>query len=124
MVTQSGDTRIFMVNPWLRRLSRASAWALLVGVVVQVVSGWGITQTGIIYDVTFGLIDRRIANTIHRWINLPLAFFFLTHVMINIKLTISRNHPSRAWLLNGFLILIGLTLLAIVVFMERYRLGG
>ena len=73
MVTQSGDTRIFMVNPWLRRLSRASAWALLVGVVVQVVSGWGITQTGIIYDVTFGLIDRRIANTIHRWINLPLA---------------------------------------------------
>jgi len=42
---------------WLRRLSRISAWLLLVAVLVLVVSGWGITHTEIIYKATFGLID-------------------------------------------------------------------
>lgn len=42
----------------------ASAWALLVIVIVLVVSGWGITQTGIIYRLTGGLVDRRLADAI------------------------------------------------------------
>ena len=112
------------IVPWLKRVSRASAWALLVGIVVLIVSGWGITQTGIIYKITFGLIDRRLADTIHRATNLPLAIFFLTHVLINIKLAISRNFASRAWAINTILILIGAGLLGIMVYMEWYRLGG
>jgi len=110
--------------PWLKRLSRISAWVLLIGIMVLVFSGWGITQTGIIYEITFGLVDRRLANSIHRAANAPVAIFFILHVLINIKLAISRNHPSRGWITSLILITIGLALLAMVVYMEFIRPGG
>jgi hypothetical protein len=109
---------------WLKRFSRASALALLAGMVVLVVSGLGITQTGIIYDITFGLVDRRLANSIHRAANLPVAIFFISHVLINIKLAILRTRLNRAWLTSGILIAVGLALLTIVVYMEYFRAGG
>ena len=109
---------------WLRYLSRLSAWLLLITVAVLVISGWGITQTGVIYKFTFGLIDRRLADAIHRATSLPMAIFFLVHVLINIKLSITTRHRSINWLANGLLIAIGLGILAIVVYMEYFRLGG
>lgn len=115
---------VYQANSWLRKLARASAWALLVGVIVLVISGWGITQTGIIYRLTFGLVDRKLADAIHRATNVPLAFFFLSHVFINIKLAISQNYPSRVWLTNSVLIVIGAGLLAITIYLEYFRLGG
>jgi cytochrome b subunit of formate dehydrogenase len=112
------------LNRTLKAISRASAWALLVGVGVLIISGWGITQTGVIHSITFSLIDRRIADAIHRDTNVPLTVFFLMHVLTNIKIGLSRSRPSRQWLINGILILVGLALLAIMVYMEFFRLGG
>ena len=109
---------------YLKRITRASAWALLVTIIVVVVSGWGITQTGIIYRLTFGLIDRGLADAIHRAANVPLALFFLSHVFVNIKLTISKRSPSKGWLTNCVLGVIGAGLLAIMIYMEYFRLGG
>ncbi len=94
------------------------------GIVVQVFSGWGITQTGVIYKITFGLIDRRLADSIHRAANVPLAFVFLLHVLINIRLGLTSKRPSLAWLTNGILIVIGGCILGIVAYMEYFRLGG
>jgi cytochrome b subunit of formate dehydrogenase len=111
-------------NPWLKRVSRASAWVLLAGVAVLVFSGWGITQTGAIYNSTFGAVDRKMADAIHRAANFPLALFFLVHVLINLKLNLSCNHPSRAWLTNGILIVVGMVLVGIVAYMEYFRGGG
>jgi hypothetical protein len=108
----------------LKRIARASAWALLAAIVVAVVSGWGITQTGIIYRLTFGLIDRGLADAIHRAANVPLALFFLSHVFINIKLMISQRSPSKSLLASIILGMIGAGLLAIVIYMEYFRLGG
>jgi hypothetical protein len=108
----------------LGRLARLSAWVVLVGVIVLVLSGWGITQTGIIYRLTFGLVDRRLADTIHRSSNMPLAFFFLSYVLVNIKLAISHKRPAGEWLINSILIVIGGLLMASVVYMEYFRLGG
>jgi len=110
-------------NYRIKRLSRASAWALLAGMAVLVISGWGITQTGIIYDATFGIIDRRLANSIHRAANAPLAFFFLTHVLLNIKIAVSRAHHLKGWLINSILVLIGTGLMTIIIYMEYFRLG-
>jgi cytochrome b subunit of formate dehydrogenase len=122
--SETGRKSVFVeneVNPWLRRLARASAWALLAGVVVLVVSGWGITQTEIIYNATFGLIDRRLANAIHRSVNAPLAFFFLAHVLINIKIAVSRRRHPTPWVVNSILAIIGAGLMAGVVYMEYFR---
>jgi hypothetical protein len=118
-VTMAGKTDIL-----LKRIARASAWALLAAVIVAVVSGWGITQTGIIYRLTFGLIDRGLADAIHRATNVPMALFFLSHVFINIKLMISRTRPFRGLLTSIILGVIGAGLLGIVVYMEYFRVGG
>lgn len=111
-------------NLWLKRLARVSAWALLVGVIVLVVSGWGITQTGIIHRLTGGLVDRRLADAIHRTANIPLAFFFLSHVLINIRLKVSPKSPDRVWLTDIILIVIGACLMATTIYMEYLRRGG
>jgi hypothetical protein len=108
----------------LKRIARASAWALLAAVVVAVVSGWGITQTGIIYRLTFGLINRGLADAIHRATNVPLALFFLSHVFINIKLMISQRNRARGLLTSILLGVVGGGILAIVIYMEYFRLGG
>ncbi|MDD5289179.1 MAG: hypothetical protein PHY28_08740 [Dehalococcoidales bacterium] len=103
---------------WLRRISRISAWLLLLAVAVLIVSGWGITHTEIIYKVSFGLIDRGLANSIHRATNLPLAIFFLSHVLINIRLMVGIKKPRVNWLIDGGLIALGLGLIWVVVYVE------
>lgn len=118
-VTVAGKTDVY-----LKRIAEASAWALLVTIVVTTVSGWGISQTGIIYRLTFGLIDRGLANAIHRAANVPLALFSLLHVLINIKLKVSQRSSSKGWLTNSILGVIGASLLAIMIYMEYFSLGG
>ena len=108
----------------LGKIARFSAWALLGCVVILVASGWGITQTGVIYKITFGLIDRRLADSIHRTMNLPLAFFFLSHVLINIRRTLHIRGPVGRRLSDGFLIVIAVFILVIVGYMEYFRRGG
>ncbi len=107
-----------------RVIARISAWALLVTVVILVFTGWGITQTGVIHRITFGLVDRRLADAIHRATNIPLALFFLLHVMINIRLGMKPRHRPAAWVINGVLVLLGAAIMWLVVYLEYFRLGG
>ncbi len=108
----------------LKRISRICAWGLLAGVVILVVSGWGITQTGVIYKATFGLVDRRLADEIHRAVNGPLAVLFLAHVISNLKLYFLQKKVGKVWLTDIILISVGILLLAGVVYMQYIRLGG
>jgi len=112
------------VKYWLKITARASAWALLAAVIVLVFTGFGITQTGAIFRFPFGLVDRRAADTIHRAINGPLAFFFLCHVMANIRLAVSSRRSYLIWLVNGILIVVGIGLMVLVVYLEYFRTGG
>jgi thiosulfate reductase cytochrome b subunit len=107
----------------LRKLARVSAWALLAGIVMLVISGWGITQTGVIYNLSFGMVDRRLADAIHRAANAPAVFFFLAHVLINIKLAIARRHPSGR-LADIILIIAGILLMVMTVYIEYFHPGG
>jgi thiosulfate reductase cytochrome b subunit len=116
-------TREYKASRWLKELARGSAWALLASVVILVVTGWGITQSGIIYNITFGLFDRRLADAVHRATNLPLAIFFLVHVLVNIKLSLSRRRPT-GWLTDSLLVAAGVVLLGLVIYMEYFRPGG
>jgi len=104
----------------LRHFAQICAWLLLVAAVILVVSGWGITHTGIIYKATFGLIDRRLADSIHRATNLPLAILLLSHVLINVRLAIYRRNPHKIWLINGTLIIVGVMLITLVIYIEYF----
>lgn|SRR5665647_942232 len=102
----------------LKIISRISAWLLLATTVILVFSGWGITRTEIIYKVTFGLVDRRLADYIHRSTNIPLAIFFLSHLLINIRLILFRKIPKRIRVFDGILIAAGLLFTLVVLYME------
>ena len=105
---------------WLRYLARISAWLILAAAVIMVVSGWGITHTEIIYKATFGLIDRRLADSIHRATDLPLAVLFLSHVLTNARLAIYRTNLRKIWLIDSILVIVGLTLITLVVYVEYF----
>ncbi len=109
---------------WLKKVARISSWLLLVSVAVLVISGWGITQTGVIYNATGGLIDRRIADAIHRASVLPLSFFFLLHVLINIRLGVTSRRSYIKQIINWALLIIGAVILGLVIYMEYIRPGG
>jgi hypothetical protein len=112
------------MSRWMQIIARASAFLLLLGVIILVITGWGITQTGVIYNLSHGLIDRRTADSIHRGMNLPLVIFFLAHVMSNIKIALYRRRATENWLINGLIIGFSILVLAAVVYMEYFRRGG
>jgi len=102
----------------LKNLSRISAWLLFLAAAILVLSGWGITRTEIIFKATFGLIDRRLANYIHRATNIPVAVFFLSHFFINIRLMLFKKIPRRIHVFDIILIIAGILLVAVVIYME------
>ncbi len=105
----------------LKRVARGSAWLLLLSIIVLVISGWGITRTEVIYNASFGLIDRGLANAIHRGSNVLAGIFLLTHVLVNIKIITLTKYATRGRLINAVLIAVGLVLLGAVVYMETWR---
>ena len=104
----------------LRLIARISAWLLLAGIIVLLVSGWGITHTEIIYKASFHLIDRGLANRIHHDVQIPMAAILITHVLTNLRLNLPSRYEKKSWLFNSILIILGVCLLVGVVYMERY----
>ena len=103
-------------DPQLRRVARISAWLLLAAVAISVVSGWGITRTEIVYRASFGLIDRGLANSIHRGMQVPMATFFLVHVLANVRIRLLARSKTVA--IDVLLVALGVLLLIAVVYME------
>jgi hypothetical protein len=105
---------------YLRRIARASAWLLLITIIVLLVSGWGITRTEIIYKASLHLIDRGAADSIHRAIQVPAALFLTTHVLLNVRLNLPSQCILKAWLSDSLLAIIGVCVVGGVVYMEYF----
>ena len=108
---------ISQANSPLNRVARISAWLLLATIVVMIVSGWGITRTEIIYNTFFGLIDRGLADSIHRTIQIPMAAIFLTHVLVSSRVYFFK--AVRPMLANALLIAIGIIVFGIFIYVEQ-----
>lgn len=106
-----------MSDAYLKSVVRTSAWVLLAAIVISVVSGWGITRTEVIYNFSFHLIDRGVANSIHRGLQIPMAIVFLTHILANAKLALRRR---KTGIVNALLVVLGVVLLAAVIYMEKF----
>lgn len=104
----------------LKRIARISAWLLLAGIIVLLVSGWGITRTEVIYKASFHLIDRGLANRIHHDAQIPVAAVFITHVLTNARLNLPSRCFRKAWLLESMLAALGIALLAGIIYMEYF----
>ena len=115
VVTDARKTDVY-----LKRMARASAWLLLITLIVLLVSGWGITRTEIIYKASLGLIDRGAADSIHRAIQVPAAVFFATHVLLNVRLNLPSRYLRKVWLFSILLVIIGVCVVGGVVYMEYF----
>lgn len=104
-------------NADLKKLARASAWALLVLLVLTAVAGFGITNTPLVYKLTFGLVDRVAANVLHRWSQSALTAVILIHVLTNIRLHLPRVFRTRIWLADGLLVAAGLLVITGVLYL-------
>ena len=118
--TRSVVPAVRKADLYLRRIARASAWLLLITIIVLLISGWGITHTEIIYKASRGLIDRGEADSIHRAIQVPAAVFFTTHVLLNVRLNLPSRCVRKAWLFNSLLVAIGVCVVGGVVYMEYF----
>jgi hypothetical protein len=105
---------------YLKWIARASAWLLIAAIIVEAISGWGITRTETIYKASFHLIDRGMADRIHRDVQLPMAVILITHVLANLRLNLPFRFAKISWLFNIIFIVIGVCLLIGVVYMVRY----
>jgi hypothetical protein len=108
-------TRIYL--SWI---ARASAWLLIPAIIVVAISGWGITHTATIYKASFHLIDRGMADRIHRDVQLPMAVMVTMHVLINLRLKLPFRSAKISWLFHIIFIILGVGLLIGVIYMVRY----
>jgi hypothetical protein len=118
--TESTVTDVRKLDVYLKRIARASAWLLLITLIVLLISGWGITRTEIIYKASLHLIDRGAADSIHRAIQVPAAVFFTPHVLLNIRLNLPSRCLRKAWLFSILLVIIGVCVVGGVVYMEYF----
>jgi hypothetical protein len=101
----------------LKKLAQVSAWALLALVLLTAIAGYGITNTSLIYRLSFELIDRGAANSLHRWSQPVLAAVVLTHILTNIRLRLPRAFLDKILLTDSLLVIIGLTVMGIVLYL-------
>ena len=100
---------------YLIKVSRFCAWALVLLILLYVLSGFGMTRSGLIYKATGGLMDRGAALKIHTLLVIPMILAFLLHTLISIRFTMIRWNVKNKVVLNyGFIglgaVLLGLTL--------------
>jgi hypothetical protein len=105
---------------YLKWIGRASAWLLLVAIIVAAISGWGLVHTETIYKASFHHIDRGAADHIHRDVQFPLEIAVIVHVLANSRLSLSSRCAKKTWLLNGLFICLGIALLIGVIYMEHF----
>ena len=77
----------------IKIISRISAWLLIPGFFLLALSGWGMIRAGFLYQATFGLINRGVANDIHLWLQIPVTSLVALHVLTRARLSLNRRQP-------------------------------
>jgi thiosulfate reductase cytochrome b subunit len=94
-------------NYYLMKLNRAIVWVLLVLMILLLLTGYGLAKPNLIYALTGGLIDWRLASSLHSLLDIYLVFFLVLHVIIEIKFTLMRWGFKKQKLLNLLMIMLG-----------------
>jgi len=69
-----------MTNQQLVR--RTIHWLLTVVVIIYLLTGFGITQYRIVESLTFGLLTKNLAHTIHMNLEIPFIILVVLHIWL------------------------------------------
>jgi succinate dehydrogenase/fumarate reductase cytochrome b subunit len=99
---------------YLVKFGRFCAWSLIVFIFLYFISGWGVTRSGAVYNLTGGLLNRQTSFWLHDILTLPMAFAFLCHTLIAIRYALIRWNVKNREVLNYVFLGVGVVLFALV----------
>ena len=67
---------------YVRLIEKTVRWLLLVGIIIYVVTGYGITEFRIVEQLTFGLLTKPLAFKIHDALAIPFVTLLLLHILL------------------------------------------
>ncbi len=66
-------------------IKKAVHWTFTGLTVILVISGLGITQFRIVEAVTFGLLTKSLAFTVHNYLTIPFILLLAVHIFMAIR---------------------------------------
>ena len=96
------------LNYYVMKINRIVVWVLLALMIIYIITGYGLTKPNLIYLLTGGIIDYRVAIFLHNTLDVPLFIFLFVHVVIEIKFSLMRWGFKNQKLLNLLMAMLGL----------------
>jgi hypothetical protein len=110
-----------MVEPrknYLQRFNRLLAVPTLVLFILLAISGYGITNSDTVRELTGGVVTKGLSLYLHQNLVLPALTLLTIHILIAIRSTLTRWGVKEGAVLNAFLILLGAFTVALIVLMQ------
>ena len=108
----------------LQRFNHLLVWPTLVLFILLAISGYGISNPGLINEFTGGLFKHLSLLQLHETLVLPTLTLLMVHVLIGMRSALTRWGIREGRLLDAFLVLLGAFVLALMVFMQYYVIPG
>lgn len=105
---------------YLKKLNRLLVWPTLVLFVIFVISGYGITNPGLVSELTGGVLTRAMSLKLHLALAFPILMLLTIHVLIGAKSALARWGVKEGMLLNVFLLLIGIFTMTLLGLMQYF----
>jgi thiosulfate reductase cytochrome b subunit len=74
-----------------KRIRKTIHWLLAIGLVVYIVTGFGITEYQIVEPLTLGLLGKAESQQIHNAIEIPFVLLLVVHLYMSL---IKRRHAK------------------------------
>jgi cytochrome b subunit of formate dehydrogenase len=78
----------------IRAIGRICGWLTMILALVTLLTGYGITQFRIVDSLTYGILNKALAQRLHGYTDLPFLALMLTHVGIALWWRMSSSNPK------------------------------
>jgi cytochrome b subunit of formate dehydrogenase len=79
-----------------RLMRRTIHWILTALVIIYLITGFGITEYGIIEPLTFGLLTKSLAHRIHMSLEIPFIILVVLHIWLLPLFRYLKSKKARA----------------------------
>jgi thiosulfate reductase cytochrome b subunit len=107
---------------YLKRLNRLLVWPTLILSAIFVISGYGITNPGLVTELTGGALTRAVSLKLHLALAFPILVLLTIHILIGAKSALTRWGVKEGILLNVFLLLVGIFTMSLLALMQYFIL--
>jgi len=79
----------------IRAIGRVCGWVTMALALVTLLTGYGITQYRVVDPLTFGILNKAMAQRWHAYTDVPFLVFMLSHVGIVLWWRMSPSNPKE-----------------------------